>query len=82
MKPIKKTLNLTNEEYNAVEVAIDHLVEHLTDSLADTFEDDLNLQPKLDATLRVRRKLRRPQYVKQGGVSFIPESTNPWLTHK
>ena len=40
-----KNLQLTNEEYNAVEVAIDHLVEHLTDSLADTFEDDLNLQP-------------------------------------
>jgi len=58
MKPIKKTLSLTNEEYNAVEVAIDHLVEHLTDSLADSFNDDLNLKPKLDATLRVRRKLR------------------------
>jgi hypothetical protein len=53
-----KNLQLTNEEYNAVEVAIDHLVEHLTDSLADSFNDDLNLQPKLDATLRVRRKLR------------------------
>ena len=77
-----KNLQLTNEEYNAVEVAIDHLVEHLTDSLADSFSDDLNLQPKLDATLRVRRKLRRPQYVKSGGVSFIPKSTNPWLTHK
>lgn len=46
MKPIKRTLSLTNEEYNAVEVAIDHLVEHLTDSLADSFEDDLNLQPR------------------------------------
>lgn len=71
MKPIKKTLSLTNEEYNAVEVAIDHLVEHLTDSLADSFEDDLNLQPKLDATLRVRRKLRKPTFVKSHGVSYL-----------
>ncbi len=78
MKPIKKTLNLTNEEYNAVEVAIDHLVEHLTDSLADSFNDDLNLQPKLDATLRVRRKLRRPQYVKSHGVSYLAQNDNPW----
>lgn len=52
------TLNLTSEEFNAVEVAIDHLAEHLKDSLADTFEDDLKLQPKLDATLSVRKKLR------------------------
>lgn len=78
MKPIKKTLSLTNEEYNAVEVAIDHLVEHLTDSLECSFNDDLNLQPKLDATLRVRRKLRRPQYVKSHGVSYLAQNDNPW----
>jgi hypothetical protein len=81
MKPIKKTLSLTNEEYNAVEVAIDHLVEHLN-SPWEPEHVDPNHKAKLDATLRVRRKLRRPQYVKSGGVSFIPESTNPWLTHK
>lgn len=78
MKPIKRTLNLTNEEYNAVEVAIDHLVEFLTDSLADTIDDDLNLQPKLDATLRVRRKLRKPTFVKSHGVSYLAQNDNPW----
>lgn len=78
MKPIKKTLSLTNEEYNAVEVAIDHLVEFLTDSIADGGNEEFNLQPKLDATLRVRRKLRRPQFVKSHGVSYLAPNDNPW----
>ena len=77
-----KNLQLTEEEAYVVDIAIGNLLYHYrkTRERSKGAIEAINqhLQPKLDATLRVRRKLRKPTFVKSHGVSYLAQNDNPW----